>query len=87
MLNTKESKAEELSTIVEEREAKAEELQQILDERQEKADGITAQVAKQIDVLIESVHEKMAEIEQSMNAGMDSLGRQVAQIWIILDAR
>ena len=46
-----------------EREAKAEELQQILDERQEKADGITAQVAKQIDVLIESVHEKMAEIE------------------------
>ena len=78
MLNTKESKAEELSTIVEEREAKAEELQQILDERQEKADGITAQVAKQIDVLIESVHEKMAEIEQSMNAGMDSLGRQVS---------
>lgn len=43
-----------------------------------KADGITAQVAKQIDVLIESVHEKMAEIEQSMNAGMDSLGRQVS---------
>ena len=62
MLNTKESKAEELSTIVEER----------------VADGITAQVAKQIDVLIESVHEKMAEIEQSMNAGMDSLGRQVS---------
>ena len=57
MRNTKESKAEELSSIVEEREAKAEELQQILDERQEKADGITAQVAKQIDVLIESVHE------------------------------
>ena len=77
-INTKESKAEELSVIVEEREAKAEELQQILDERQEKADGITAQVAKQIDVLIESVHEKMAEIEQSMNAGMDSLGRQVS---------
>ena len=32
----------------------------ILEEKQEKADGITAQVAKQIDVLIESVHEKMA---------------------------
>lgn len=29
-------------------------------------------------MLIESVHEKMAEIEQSMNAGMDSLGRQVS---------
>ena len=53
MLNTKESKAEELSNIVE--------------ERQEKADGITAQVAKQIDVLIESVHEKMAEIEVNVN--------------------
>ena len=78
MLNTKESKAEELSSIVEEREAKAEELQQILDERQEKADGITAQVAKQIDVLIASVHEKMAEIETSMNANMDNLGRSVS---------
>ena len=78
MLNTKESKAQELSSIVEEREAKAEELQQILDERQEKADGITAQVAKQIDVLIESVHEKMAEIETSMNANMDNLGRSVS---------
>ncbi|WP_455056924.1 hypothetical protein [Jutongia sp.] len=78
MLNTKESKAQELSSIVEEREAKAEELQQILDERQEKADGITAQVAKQIDVLIESVHEKMQEIETSMNANMDNLGRSVS---------
>ncbi len=78
MLNTKESKAQELSSIVEEREAKAEELQQILDERQEKADGITAQVAKQIDVLIASVHEKMAEIETSMNANMDNLGRSVS---------
>lgn len=78
MLNTNESKAKELSDIVEEREAKAEELQQILDERQEKADGITAQVAKQIDVLIASVHEKMAEIETSMNANMDNLGRTVS---------
>ncbi len=78
MLNTNESKAKELSDIVEEREAKAEELQQILDERQEKADGITAQVAKQIDVLIASVHEKMAEIETSMNANMDSLSKSVS---------
>lgn len=77
MLNTKETKAKELSSIVEEREAKADELQQILDERQAKADGITAQVAKQIDVLIESVHEKMAEIESSMNANMDSLGNSI----------
>ena len=77
MLNTKETKAKELSSIVEEREAKADELQQILDERQAKADGITAQVAKQIDVLIESVHEKMAEIECSMNANMNSLGNSI----------
>lgn len=77
MLNTKETKAKELSSIVEEREAKADELQQILDERQAKADGITAQVAKQIDVLIESVHEKMAEIESSMNANMNSLGNSI----------
>ena len=71
-------KAKRLQEMLNTKESKAEELQQILDERQEKADGITAQVAKQIDVLIESVHEKMAEIEQSMNAGMDSLGRQVS---------
>ena len=77
MLNTKSTKAKELSSIVEEREAKADDLQQILDERQAKADGITAQVAKQIDVLIESVHEKMAEIESSMNANMSSLGNSI----------
>ena len=76
----KNQKLRSFQSIVEEREAKAEELQQILDERQEKKPMESpAQVAKQIDVLIESVHEKMAEIEQSMNAGMDSLaGRQVS---------
>ncbi len=49
---------------------KAEELQQILRRTSEKADGITAQVDNQIDILIESVNAKMAEIEQSMNACM-----------------
>ena len=57
ILATKESKAQELQTIVKEREMKADELQQILDERQEKADGITAEVAKQIDILIDRVNE------------------------------
>lgn len=78
MLNTKESKAEELSAIVEERKLRQRSCSRYLTRDRKKADGITAQVAKQIDVLIESVHEKMAEIEQSMNAGMDSLGRQVS---------
>lgn len=77
MLNTKESKAQELQSIVEERESKAEELQQILDERQEKADGITAVVAKQIDVLIEKVNAKMQEIEASMATNMDNLNHSV----------
>lgn len=67
MLSSKELKANELQSIVEEREEKAEELQQILDERQEKVDGITAQVEKQIDVLIERVNNKMQEIEASMS--------------------
>ena len=51
-------------------------MQQILDERPEKADGITAQVAKQIDVLIESVHEKMAEIEPVSYTHLDVYKRQ-----------
>lgn len=71
MLNTKESKAKELADIVEEREIKAQELQQILDERQQEADGLTASVARQIDVLIDRVNEKMQEIEASMNASMN----------------
>ncbi len=67
MLSSKETKANELQSIVAEREEKAEELKQILDERQEKVDGITAQVEKQIDVLIERVNSKMQEIEASMS--------------------
>ena len=63
MLITKESKAKELQTIVQEREVKADELQQILDERQEKVDGIEAEVARQIDQLIERVDGKMQEIQ------------------------
>lgn len=75
MLATKETKAKQLQDIVEEREVKAEELQQILDERQEKADGITAEVAKQIDVLIDRVNAKMVEIEQSMSQEVGNISR------------
>ena len=77
ILATKESKAQELQTIVKERELKADELQQILDERQEKADGITAEVAKQIDILIDRVNAKMQEIQQNMSAEMDNLSRSM----------
>ena len=66
-LLSKESKVKELQTIVAEREDKAEELQHILDERQEKADGITAEVSKQINRMIEQVSEKMEELQASMS--------------------
>lgn len=79
MLSNKESKANELQYIVEEREEKAEELQMILEERQEKVDGITAQVERQIDVLIERVNLKMQEIEASMGAEMQTYSDNVAQ--------
>lgn len=82
LLVSRESKAKELQTIVEEREVKAEELQQILDERQEKADGITAEVSKRINVLIEKVAEKMDEVEASMKAELangNELSAQQAQ--------
>lgn len=89
MLITKESKAKELQTIVQEREVKADELQQILDERQEKVDGIEAEVARQIDQLIERVDGKMQEIQrqmgtevatisQSMRSELDLLNRNIS---------
>ena len=62
LLLSKESKVNELQTIVDEREVKAKELEAILNERQRKADGISAEVAKQIDNLIEKVSAKMEEI-------------------------
>ena len=66
LLNSRESEAQELKTLVDERQEKADELDQILKERQEKADGLTAEVEKQVDILIEKVAAKMEEIEASM---------------------
>ncbi len=62
LLLSKETKVMELQHIVDEREGKARELENILNERQRKADGITAEVSKQIDTLIEKVSAKMDEI-------------------------
>ena len=66
LLRTKEEKAEELQQIVNERSDKAEELQQIVNERQEKADGITAEVAKQINYMADKVDAKLDALDQSM---------------------
>lgn len=66
LLLSKESKVMELQHIVDEREGKAKELEYILNERQRKADGITAEVSKQIDALIEKVTAKMDEIGVSI---------------------
>lgn len=66
LLLTKESKVQELQEIVDEREIKAKELEYILDERQRKADGITEEVTKQIDSLIDKVSEKMEAIGVSL---------------------
>ena len=66
LLITKESKVQELQEIVDEREIKAKELEYILDERQKKADGITEEVTKQIDSLIDKVSEKMEAIGASL---------------------
>ena len=76
LLLSKESKVKELQTIVAEREDKAEELQHILEERQEKADGITAEVSKQINRMIEQVSEKMEELQASMSKELED-GRKL----------
>lgn len=72
LLLSKESKVNELQTIVDEREIKAKELEHILNERQRKADGITAEVALQIDNLIEKVSAKMEEIGTSIGADLEN---------------
>lgn len=66
LLLSKESKVMELQNIVDEREGKAKELEDILNERQKRADGITMEVSKQIDALIEKVTSKMDEIGVSI---------------------
>lgn len=66
LMLTKETKVQELQDIVDEREIKAQELEHILNERQRKADGITEEVSKQIDNLIDKVTEKMEAIGASL---------------------
>lgn len=66
LLLTKESKVQELQEIVDEREVKAKELEYLLNDRQRKADGITEEVTKQIDSLINKVSEKMEAIGASL---------------------
>lgn len=66
LLLTKESKVMELQGLVDEREGKAKELETILDERQKKADGITEEVSKQIENLIDKVTSKMEQIGVSL---------------------
>ena len=70
LLLTKESKVNELQVIVDERELKARELEKILNERQRKADGISAEVSRQIDNLIEKVSAKMEEIGTAIGADL-----------------
>ncbi len=70
LLITKESKVQELQEIVDEREIKAKELEYILDERQKKADGITEEVTRQIDSLIDKVSEKMEAIGASLGMSL-----------------
>ena len=66
LMLTKESKVQELQEIVDEREVKAKELEHLLGERQKKADGITEEVTRQIDSLIDKVTEKMEAIGASL---------------------
>jgi len=81
---SKESKVMELQHIVDEREVKAKELEDILNERQRKADGITEEVEKQIDSLIEKVSAKMDEIgvaiEKDLEDGQEYSKQQAIEL-------
>ncbi len=76
LMLTKESKVQELQEIVDEKEVKAKELEHILNERQRKADGITEEVTKQIDNLIDKVTEKMEAIGASLGKELQD-GQQI----------
>lgn len=84
LLLSKENKVMELQNIVDEREGKAKELEYILNERQRKADGITAEVSKQIDALIEKVTAKMDEIgvsiEKDVTEGQKITAEQMEEL-------
>lgn len=84
LMLTKESKVQELQVIVDEREVKAKELEHILNERQRKADGITEEVTKQIDSLIDKVTEKMeaigASLGKELQDGQQVNGRQLEEL-------
>jgi len=84
LLMSKESKVMELQHIVDEREVKAKELEDILNERQRKADGITEEVEKQIDSLIEKVSAKMDEIgvaiEKDLEDGQEYSKQQAIEL-------
>lgn len=71
LLLSKESKVAELQTIVDEREGKAKELEDILTERQKQADGVTAEMTKQIDSLIEKISSKMEEISSNITSSVN----------------
>lgn len=66
MLDSRESEAEELKSIVDERKEKAQALDQILKEQQEKADGLSVEVEKHIDALIQKVGVRLEQIESSI---------------------
>ena len=84
LLLTKESKVMELQSIVDEKEGKAKELELILDERQKKADGITEEVSKQIESLIDKVTSKMEQIGvslgQELQDGQKLGGQQIEDL-------
>lgn len=80
LLLSKESKVAELQNIVDEREGKAKELEYILTERQKKADGITEEMNKQIDSLIDKVSAKMDELGTTITTSVNaSVGEKLEE--------
>lgn len=75
LLIHKECKARELQEIVEEREIKAEELQQILTERQEAAEGVTAEVVKKLDGIMDRMSDKMDSVEGTLREDLNSCAK------------
>jgi chromosome segregation ATPase len=77
LLRVKEDKAKELQQLVNERTDKAEELQQIVNERQEKADGITAEVARQINGMVEKVDARLEDVDEHLDTMSRTMSDQV----------
>ena len=80
LISDKEAKVDELESLVNEKENKINELQSTLATKQAEADGLVLDMSKQVDRMIESVNETLADIEKRLGDQVATTGEQSESI-------